>query len=105
MSFFPSVDLRWLETLMGALGRRKALDVVGERIEAHRPVGESDVPIGVLPGDGMLEPILVVSRRIVLAGVSAAGFRAGASGMCDNHRLFCEIGKLQRRDQPDVPQQ
>src|SRR5258706_15884171 len=70
-SFFDAYLFR-RQPLVGAFGGPKALDVVGERIEAHRPVGERDVPVGVLPGHSVLEPVLIVPLVIVLAGVGAA---------------------------------
>jgi hypothetical protein len=40
--------------LMRALGGREAPHVVGKGIETNRTVRESDVPVLVLPGDGVL---------------------------------------------------
>ena len=59
------------ETLVGALGGRKALNVVGKGIETHRPMGEGDVPVFILPGNRVLEPVLVIPILVVLARVSA----------------------------------
>src|SRR5260221_2074932 len=84
---------------------RKALHLVGERIEMDRAVGEGDVPIFVLPRDGVLQPVLVIALAKVLARMRAARFGALDGGVSDDYGLICEIGKLQRRDQRDVPLQ
>ena len=71
----------------------------------YRAVGEGDVPIFVLPRAGVLQPVLVVTLVIVFARMGAARFGAREGGMGDDHRLIREIGKLQRGDQRDIPQE
>src|SRR6266700_210668 len=60
--------------LMGAFGGRKALDLVGERVEMDRAVGEGDFPVFVLPRAGVLQPIHVVTFRKILARLRPARF-------------------------------
>src|SRR5260221_7366637 len=78
--------------LVSAHSGRKALHLVGERIEMDRAVGEGDVPIFVLPRDCVLQPVLVVALVVVLARMCAARFGARHGGVSDDNGLICEIG-------------
>src|SRR5689334_10346438 len=80
-------DMGRVFQLVGSFCRREALDVVREWIETHRAVGEGDVPVVVLPRDGVLEPVHIVALLVILAGVGASGFRAGVGGMGDDNGL------------------
>src|SRR6266851_3333272 len=84
--------------LVSAHSGRKALHLVGKCIEMDWAVGESDVPIFVLPRDGVLQPVLVIALVIILARMCAARFGARHGGVGNHHRLIREIGKLQSRD-------
>ncbi len=90
---------------MSALCWRKAFHFVGERVQTHRAIVEGDVPVGVFPGNGMLEPILVIALLKVIARMCASRFRAGNGGMSNDDGLLRQIGKLESRDQRDVPLQ
>ena len=84
------------KALVGAHGWGKALDLVGQSIQTDLAVGELDVPVVVFPGDGVLEPILVVAFLEVLTRMGPTRLGSAASGVRDHHGLVCEIGELQR---------
>src|ERR1700693_3860708 len=73
-------------TLVSALGGRKTRCVVGERIEVHRPVAEGYVPVRILPGTGVLQPIDVVALFVILARMRPAGFGARVGRVGNHHR-------------------
>ena len=85
--------------------RRKTFHFVGERVQTDRAIVEGDVPVCVLPGHGVLEPILVIALRKVITSVCASRFRAGNGGMSNHDRLLRQVGELERRHQRDVPLQ
>src|ERR1700676_968724 len=70
-----------------------------------RARGEGDIPVFVLPRDGVLQPVLVVPFVIVFSRMRSARLRACDSGMGYDDRLIRKIGKLQSRDQRDIPKQ
>src|ERR1700757_429875 len=60
--------------LIHALGGREGLDFVRQCMEAHGAGAETHLPVAVLPGEGMFEPVAVVPGGKVLAGMGAAAF-------------------------------
>src|ERR1700730_13024509 len=83
----------------------KAFHFVGERLQTHRAIVERDLPVCVFPGNGVLEPILVIALLKVVTRMCASRFRAGNGGMSNHDRLLRQICELKGRDQRDVPLQ
>src|SRR3546814_7882989 len=81
--FFGSVNSAILPYLLlapgrgsvGARLRRETLDLVGQGLQMDWPVFDPDLALLVHPGQRMVQPLLVVAIRIVLAGVGAAADR------------------------------
>src|ERR1700675_1709811 len=71
----------------------------------HWARGERDIPVFVLPRDGMLQPVLVVALVIIFSRMRSARLRACDSRMGDENGLIRKIGKLQSGDQLDIPKQ
>jgi len=66
---------------MSTLCWRKALHFVGARFQTHRAIVKPDLPVCVLPGNGVLEPILVIALLKVVTRMRASRFSAGNGGM------------------------
>src|SRR5271168_1534494 len=80
-----------------SLGRRKAWHFVGQRNQVDGAIVERDIPICVLPRNGVLQPVCVIPMLIVLSRMRSARFCARACRMRDNDRLLDEVRELQGR--------
>src|SRR5260370_31922391 len=87
-------EIHFSRPLMRALGGWEALHLVGERIEMHRAVGESDFPIFVLPCAGVLQPICVIALLVVLARMRPPPFGTFACGAGEDPCLILGIAGL-----------
>src|SRR5258707_9061595 len=90
---------------MSTLSWRKAFHFVGARFQTYRAIVKPDLPVCVLPGNGVLEPILVIALLKVVTRMRASRFSAGNGGMSNHDRLLRQIGELKGRDQRHVPLQ
>src|SRR5712664_1966712 len=96
-------DRRTPDALMSALCWRKAFNFVGARFQTHRAIVEGDLPVCVFPGNGVLEPILVIALLKVVTRMCASRFRSGNGGTSNHDCLLRQVGELEGRDQRDVP--
>ena len=78
--------------------------ILVHRLHAHGAVADVDLLVRLLlPRQRMLHPILVVSVRIILAGMSPAGFFAVRGGFGGLHGAGEEIAEFEGLDEIAVP--
>jgi Fumarate reductase flavoprotein C-term len=70
---------------------RRALDDLALTDRSHRALAASHPAIAVAPGERVLEPVHVIARRIILAGVGAAALGSVKGGVQHRCRLTEEI--------------
>src|SRR5271167_4348259 len=69
----------------------------------YRAVAEPHPAGLVAPGEGVLEPVLVVALGVILAGVRAAALGAVEGGVERDRRLPDQIVELERLEEIGVP--
>jgi len=92
----------WRDSI-DAFAGRKGWHLIGQRQEVHRAVAEPHPPGVVAPGERVLEPVLVVTLGVVLAGVRAAALCTVVGGLEHDGGLPDQIVELERLDEIGVP--
>src|ERR1700746_1174056 len=82
---------------------REGLHLVRQREEMNRAVTDFDLTPAVEPRDRMLEPVLIVALRIVLARVGAAALGPVLGGVQGTDRLLQQILEFERLGEIAVP--
>src|SRR5690606_12138768 len=85
--------------------RRYRLDVAGQRLQVHWPVIEAHLTFLIEPRQRVLQPVHVVTLRVILPGVRTAALGPVHCGMQRDDRLPEQVLELERLDQIRVPDQ
>src|SRR5438132_10470033 len=89
---------------IGSWFGRDGLHVIGQRVHVDgTKIGARLRRYLVEPDERMLQPMLVVALRIILARMRAAGFRARGRGIDGDYGLPDKVVEFERFDEIGIP--